>query len=124
MDYASFMTRLTRRGLFRIKPGLERVHRALVALGDPQNTFKVIHIAGTNGKGSVAAYLESTFRHTGLKTGLYTSPHLWDVRERIQINRRSISVVNFWKAAQRVLEAEHRAKITLTYFEFLTVMAF
>jgi dihydrofolate synthase/folylpolyglutamate synthase len=124
MDYADLMARLTRRGLFHIKPGLERVHRVLLALGDPQNALKTIHIAGTNGKGSVAAYLESMLRHSGLRTGLYTSPHLWDVRERIQINRKPISATKFWEVGQRVLNAESQTGVSLTYFEFLTVMAF
>ena len=64
-------------------------------------------------------------RHAGLRTGLYTSPHLWDVRERIQIDRHPMSIAKFEDAAQRrVFAAEHQAGFALTYFEFLTAMAF
>jgi dihydrofolate synthase/folylpolyglutamate synthase len=124
MDYPALIERLSHRGLFHIKPGLERIRQVLQALGNPQERYPVIHIAGTNGKGSVAASLESILRQSGLKTALYTSPHLIDVRERIQINRQSIGIASFWETAQSVFEAERTAGCTLTYFEFLTAMAF
>jgi dihydrofolate synthase / folylpolyglutamate synthase len=124
MDYQTLIARLTQRGQFRIKPGLERIQAVLNVLGHPQDSIKSVHIAGTNGKGSTAAYLESVLRQAGYKTGFYTSPHLWDVRERIQINRHPIGVSQFWTLAQDVLNAEQQAKVSLTYFEFLTVMAF
>jgi dihydrofolate synthase/folylpolyglutamate synthase len=124
VDYPALIARLTERGQFRIKPGLERIRAVLDVLGNPQDAVKSLHIAGTNGKGSTAAYLESVLRQAGYKTGLYTSPHLWDVRERIQIGRRPIGVAAFWNAAQGVLEAEQKSGATLTYFEFLTAMAF
>src|SRR5258708_7130413 len=124
MDYAALINRLSRRGLFRIKPGLDRVRQVLADLGHPQDAVPSIHIAGTNGKGSVAASLESVLRHAGLRTGLYTSPHLRDVRERIQIDRQPISLSAFRTTAQALFNAERRTGITLTYFEFLTVMAF
>ena len=82
---------LLRRGMFRIKPGLERVRRILEAMGDPQEQVPTLHIAGTNGKGSVAAGLESVLRNAGIRTGLYISPHLYDVRERVQLNGRPVS---------------------------------
>ena len=69
------------------KPGLDRMRALLGALGDPHEAFRSVHVAGTNGKGSVAAILESVLRHHGLRTGLYTSPHLVDFRERIQLDK-------------------------------------
>ncbi|OGR89201.1 MAG: hypothetical protein A2992_10105 [Elusimicrobia bacterium RIFCSPLOWO2_01_FULL_59_12] len=124
MDYNTLIARLSRRGVFRIKPGLERTRGVLNALGDPQARLQAIHIAGTNGKGSVAACMESVLRSAGYRTGLYTSPHLWDVRERIQLNRQPIGAAAFRDIAQEVLKAERQVGYTLTFFEFLTVMAF
>jgi dihydrofolate synthase/folylpolyglutamate synthase len=124
MDHATLLHRLSRRGLFRIKPGLERVQAVSAALGQPQNQVPVIHIAGTNGKGSVAACLESILRHAGYTTGLYTSPHLKDVRERIQFNRNPISRTLFARLAKQVMQAEQNSGVTLTYFEFQTLMAY
>ena len=73
----------------------------LADLGDPQLRLPpVIHIAGTNGKGSTAFYLAQLLQAHGLKTGLYTSPHLYDFRERIQVNSRKISqeyILKFWE---------------------------
>src|SRR5262249_52305602 len=82
-----------------------------------------IHIAGTNGKGSVAAALESVLRESGYRTGLYTSPHLTDVRERVAVNGVPL-VQGVTVIADQVLEAEKRTKCPLTYFEFLTAIAF
>jgi dihydrofolate synthase/folylpolyglutamate synthase len=124
MSDTALHKQLIRRGLFRIKPGLQRVRAICTALGNPQNAVPVIHIAGTNGKGSVAACLESILRHAGYRTGLYISPHLRDVRERIQIDRRPITGARFDALAERLLQAEREADLTLTYFEFLTVMAY
>jgi len=124
MTYNALTCRLARRGLFRIHPGLERIQSVLAWLGNPHDAVKSIHVAGTNGKGSVAAGLESVLRHAGFRTGLYTSPHLWDLRERIQINRCPLGINAFGKTAQVIFAAERRAGLSLTYFEFLTVMAF
>ena len=67
--------------------GLERMEHFAKALGNPQNAYPIIHVAGTNGKGSTAAMLEAIFRAHGFKTGLSTSPHLVRQGERIQVNR-------------------------------------
>lgn len=71
---------------FGIKPGLERISKILSYLGNPEQRIQTIHIAGTNGKGTTATNLASIFSSAGYKTGLYTSPHLIDFNERIQIN--------------------------------------
>jgi dihydrofolate synthase/folylpolyglutamate synthase len=124
MKYPELLQSLSRRGLFRIHPGLDRVRTVLDALGNPQDRFRSIHVAGTNGKGSVAVALEALLRHAGYCTGLYTSPHLIDVRERIAIGRVPISIERFEATAEEIFAAERQTQIALTYFEFLTAVAF
>ena len=77
------------------QPGLDRIRRLLERLGGPQRELKFVHIAGSNGKGSTAAMLSSVLTAAGLKTGLYTSPHLWSVRERFQVDGVPIFGENF-----------------------------
>ncbi len=108
---------------FGIKFGLSKTENLLRAFGDPQDRLKLIHIAGTNGKGSVAAMLGAIFSRAGLRTGLYTSPHLVDFRERFQINGRLIP-----RDLTLDLIAEVRSRTDPgeppTFFEFVTAMAF
>lgn len=102
---------------------LAPVAEACNIFDNPQFSFPTIHIAGTNGKGSTAAFLSSILIHSGYKVGLFTSPHLIDVRERIQINREYISPEDFTKLTEKIKSVLPDEK-ALTYFEFLTVMAF
>jgi len=91
-------------------------------LGDPQHNFKSIHVAGTNGKGSVSHMLASILQEAGYKVGLYTSPHLKDFRERIKINGKEItegSVIRFISENKAFLEANK-----LSFFEMTVGMAF
>jgi len=74
---------------------LRRIERLLERLGNPQNAAKSVHIAGTKGKGSTAAMLASILVQAGYGTGLYTSPHLFSIRERIKVNGQQISEVDF-----------------------------
>ena len=74
------------KGASAYKPGLERISEFCRALGNPQRNFFTIHIAGTNGKGSVSHLLASILQQAGYRTGLFTSPHLQDFRERIRID--------------------------------------
>ena len=74
------------REFFGMKLGLENITKYLEELGNPQHRFLTVHVAGTNGKGSSSAMLASIFRHAGYKTGLFTSPHLVDFRERITVD--------------------------------------
>ncbi len=107
---------------FGIKLGLSTIKRILAGLGDPQDTFACIHVAGTNGKGSVASSLASILYRSGYKTGLYTSPHLVRFNERIQVNSRPISnekVVTSYRA----IKDAHFGKRNPTFFEFTTAMA-
>jgi dihydrofolate synthase/folylpolyglutamate synthase len=108
---------------FGIKMGLSTIRKILTGLDNPQNSYACIHVAGTNGKGSVASSLASILSHAGYKTGLYTSPHLVRFNERIKINNRMISngrVVESYKAIKKV----HYGNREPTFFEFTTVMAF
>ncbi|MGD9228571.1 MAG: folylpolyglutamate synthase/dihydrofolate synthase family protein [Desulfobacterales bacterium] len=107
---------------FGIILGLETIKGILNTLGNPQNNFISIHVAGTNGKGSVASALSSILHESGYKVGLYTSPHLVRFNERICINNRQISdadVVKSYKAIQQV----HHGDRSPTFFEFATAMA-
>ena len=104
------------------KPGLERVAEFCRALGNPQNNFVTVHVAGTNGKGSTSHMLASILQHAGYRVGLFTSPHLKDFRERMRVDGEMIS-------EQRVVEfvAYHKERmrsLDLSFFEMTTAMAF
>ncbi len=124
MTYSQALNALEARRETRIKLGLERVMKVLSLLGDPQDAFLAVHVAGTNGKGSVCAILDSVLRQAGHRTGLYFSPHLWSVRERIQVGGKMISATEFGRAMAAVLRAEKKARVSLTYFELVTCVAF
>jgi dihydrofolate synthase/folylpolyglutamate synthase len=113
--------------LFGVKLGLENVQHLLELLGNPQRRLRFIHIAGTNGKGSVAAMLASIYQQAGLKTGLYTSPHLVSFCERIQVNRQPIAesdVVRLVERLRPVMTAiEQSGKPHPTFFEVVTSLA-
>jgi dihydrofolate synthase/folylpolyglutamate synthase len=111
------------------KLGLDRIRAVLDALGRPQNRCRFVHVAGTNGKGSTCAMIESGLRAAGLRTGLFTSPHIAEPTERIRINGEPVDAGRFAAAFERV----HRAVESLleagaidmhtTYFETVTAMA-
>lgn len=124
MNYQSAIAYLEFLQSTNIELGLSRMDAACEALSHPEKTFPSVIVAGTNGKGSTCAFLESLFRHSGLKAGLYTSPHLVSVRERIQINRRMISEPEFAGVAETVINKLRKSGGRLTYFEFLTAVAF
>ena len=111
-----------RNGVIAYKKDINNIISATKILKDPQKKFKSIHIAGTNGKGSIAHMLSSIFQEAGYKVGLYTSPHLKDFRERIKINGKMISqkkVIDFVKKYKYDFE-----KINLSFFEFTVALAF
>jgi dihydrofolate synthase/folylpolyglutamate synthase len=107
---------------FGIILGLETIERILRALGNPQDHFASIHVAGTNGKGSVASALSSILHEAGYKVGLYTSPHLVRFNERICINNSQISDADVVKSYQAVKQV-HYGERSPTFFEFATAMA-
>ena len=100
------------------KPGLDRIRRLLGRLGNPQEKLKFVHIAGSNGKGSTAAMLASVLSAAGLKTGLYTSPHLWRFNERFQVDGAPISGEDLAEITAQVLEAAEDE----TEFELMTAI--
>jgi len=112
---------LYKRQSFGIKPGLGVEKRLLERIGNPQNSFAVIHIAGTNGKGSTAAMIESALRNVGIKTGLYTSPHLVKFNERIKCSGVQISDIELCNLIENLEKADEE---TATFFEFTTAIAF
>ena len=109
---------------------LENITILAERLGQPQRTYPSAHIAGTNGKGSTAAFLESILRHAGFRTGLNTSPHLEKINERIRINGEEISDEAFAEVLTRIqllieeLLAASKLRAHPTYFECVTAMAF
>lgn len=110
-------------GRFGIKPGLEIMEHILHKLGNPEKNFKSIHIAGTNGKGSTASTLASIMSASGIKTGLFTSPHLIQFNERIRIDGVQISDNEVVETYERVKEADTGDR-PATFFEYATAMAF
>ena len=102
MTYDQAIEYLYGLGLFGAKPGLERALRLADLAGNPQKRLRFIHVAGTNGKGSTCAMLESVYRSSGLKVGLFTSPHLVSFSERIQINRFPVSPSDVVDLVRRV----------------------
>jgi len=118
----SSLTSFQDKGASAYKPGLERVSAFCRHLGNPQRNFFTIHVAGTNGKGSVSHILASVLQQAGYRTGLYTSPHLQDFRERIKVDGEMIpkqKVVNFVdKHLDKMKELE------LSFFEMSTALAF
>jgi dihydrofolate synthase/folylpolyglutamate synthase len=116
----AFFSRL---GPSTIVLGLERVRAALEALGHPERLFPTLHVAGTNGKGSTCAFAASSLRAAGHRVGLYTSPHLVRVNERIRVDGVEIPDALFGQRILEVLE-RHPSASSLTYFELGTVVAF
>lgn len=120
MDYIEALEYITKKDNFYIDLGLDRIKKTLELLGNPQDKLSFIHVAGTNGKGSVCAMLASILQEAGYKTGLYTSPHIWNYTERIQINGIEISKQDFAALCERI----SKLNIHLTEFEILTVIMF
>src|SRR6185369_9157104 len=107
-----------------IRPGLGRIRAMLRSLHHPERAYPAIIIAGTNGKGSTSATLASILQQSGYRTGLYTSPHLVDIRERWSIDGAMIEPALLERSVELLREAAERVSITPTYFEALTIVAF
>lgn len=108
------------------KFGLERIHAVLDALGRPERAYRVVHVAGTNGKGSTCAMIEAGLRASGIRTGLFTSPHLIEPTERIQLAGFPVTEEQFARACTVVHEAASGLSLDChpTYFETVTAMGF
>lgn len=110
-----------------IRPGLSRMAKCLSLLGNPQRDFKAIHIVGTNGKGSTASTIASILSSSGLKTALYTSPHLLHMGERLKIEGKIVSSQRWmetWQKVKLVLRENFIAETPPTAFELMTAVAF
>jgi len=118
--YAELLARLDGVRALGVELGLDRMRRALARLGDPQARFTAVQIAGTNGKGSTAAMTEAVLRAAGLRTGLYSSPHLSRFTERIRIAGREVEGDRLAALDRLVVATE----VPLTYFEVATALAF
>lgn len=123
----NFLERLAARRRFGMKPGLDTIRALSRALGDPQKSFKSIHIAGTNGKGAVAAILDASLRAAGLSTGRYTSPHLVRLNERFFLDGEPAGDDVLEVASsnvERAVASLGAAAGETTFFEALTAVAF
>lgn len=121
LSYASAERYILSREFFGMKLGLENIGSFLDAIGSPQTKYRTIHISGTNGKGSTAAMLEAVLHAQGYRTGLFTSPHLVSLRERVRVNGVNIpkrAVISFVGRYRRILSARK-----LSFFEVVTAMA-
>lgn len=126
MNYEEAVAYIEETPKFTKKNSLEHTKECLRRLGNPQEKFKVIHVAGTNGKGSTCAFLTSILREAGYSCGLFTSPHLVKINERFQINEVNIDDDTFLKAFERVKvladELVAEGSYHPTYFEMLFLM--
>jgi dihydrofolate synthase/folylpolyglutamate synthase len=120
MTYGEILAHIYGLRRFGVRPGLERIATLLQRLGNPQERLRVVHVAGTNGKGSTAAFLASILAKGGYQAGLFTSPHLTRFTERFRINGREIAEDAAARVARKVLE---NAPEGTTFFEVATAMA-
>ncbi len=144
MTYAAALDHLHGLAVFGARFGLETTQRLAAALGNPQAQLRFIHVAGTNGKGSTCAMLESIYRAAGFRVGLFSSPHLVSFRERMQVNRQLVSEADVARLVEEVISAQclvisqsratsapptpllitnHFSESPPTFFEFVTAMA-
>lgn len=121
-DWPALRSWLDSRGMFHIELGLQRMRNALDKLDLLKPPFAVCQVLGTNGKGSVCAFLSSIFQKSGLSCGLYTSPHFLSPKERIRVNDRNSSSED-WLNVANELTAKYAEWRNLTYFEFITLLA-
>ena len=108
----------------QVKLGLERIATLLSGLGNPQDACRFVHVAGTNGKGSTCAFLSSVLQRAGYRTGLFTSPYLYEFQERIQVDGVPISLDALREETLRVRCVANRMKEQPTEFELMTAVAF
>lgn len=123
-NYKKALELLTSQGKFYINLGLERIRAILELMGNPQKKIKCVHVAGTNGKGSVCAILSTILTEAGYKTGLFTSPHIFKYTERIQIDGKQIDEDVFAEKIFKIQELSEKNNIHLTEFEILTAVMF
>ena len=110
--------------MFGMVPGLESTFKICEALDNPQKAFRSVHVVGTNGKGSCSYYLSGILQSHGIKTGLFTSPHLISLRERIRVNDTTIGEADLDRLLLQVKTAAEKVCVEPTFFEVLTIVCF
>ncbi|MBQ6568732.1 MAG: bifunctional folylpolyglutamate synthase/dihydrofolate synthase [Clostridia bacterium] len=123
MNYTESVEYVHSRLKFGIKPGLERIEKLCALLGNPQNQLKFVHVAGTNGKGSICSMIASVCQAAGLRTGLFVSPYVVDFRERITLNGQYIPKRDFSRIMTKIAPLADTIE-EITEFEVLTAAAF
>lgn len=118
MEYSEIKAFLNDTPQYGETTGVERAGKLLELLGNPDKNLKIIHIVGTNGKGSVCSYIDDILKKSGYKTGLFTSPHLVTIRERIQVDGELISREDFTQYFNKVYETARANNLKLAYFDF------
>ena len=127
MDYQTALDRINHRGKYGMKLGLQRIEGLLSLLGNPQEELRVVHVAGTNGKGSASTLAAAGLTSCGYRTGLFTSPYVIDFRERFQIDGEMISKEELTETVTEVETAVQKLEAGgdyLTWFEYITAVAF
>lgn len=128
MTYEACLAEIHSRKTFSSTASLKRIQRLMKRLGNPQEKLRCIHVAGTNGKGSVCAMVEAALRSSGFQTGLFTSPYLVDFLERIRVNGRSISKEMLISCFKTVMEEEQKLEQAgyepINEFELVTALGF
>lgn len=127
MKYETALEKIHSLLTFGSRPGLDRMRKLLKELGDPQDKLKYIHVAGTNGKGSVCAMLSSALVAAGYKTGLFISPYITDFRERIQIDNVPIDKETLASAVEKTFPLVERLRengVIITEFEYVNAIQF
>lgn len=128
-QYSDILKRIFKWNMYRHfgpgeKANLDQMRNLASQFDNPQDKFKSIHIAGTNGKGSVCIKTAKALELAGYRTGLFISPHISSFRERITINSEKITQEEMVKYASMVFEVIENKKIDVTYFEIVTMIAF
>ncbi len=127
MDYGETLNKIHSLNKFGSRPGLERILMLLEMMGNPQDSLKFVHVAGTNGKGSVCQMVSSVLRAANYKTGLFISPYITDFRERIQIDNEPITKEDLCRVVDYVfslMEKLNSRDIIITEFEFVMAVSF
>ena len=124
------LTDWERRPRSTMRVGLEPMQDLAARLGDPQKSFRAIHVAGTKGKGSVSALIEAALAHAGLRVGRYASPHVERINERVSVHGHDVDEPTLARALDRALDAYEAARkastaaVNATWFDLLTAAAF
>ena len=124
MEIDRLLEELYSYSMFGIKLGLENIQKICNYLGNPEKKYKIIHITGTNGKGSTSTIIETALLKAGYSVGKYTSPHILKFNERIRVNGEDISDRDIALVYEKVKKSVEDLKITPTFFEVTTAMMF